>query len=485
MTPIDGFTTTLRSGKVSEKVMQEHEEFIVAMEFMHETPPFETEPLPGSMQKAQQVLDNLRQELSQHPVVINGDDEMLTKAMIYVSELRDPASFVNANNGKDKKENNEIIAWTMFKSVTKILKKFGALTKEDKATEFGQMVASLSADNELWLALIATNPIIAQLDANEFAGLISTTMIDEYKAQNGFFKKPAPKKVMSAVNALMDDYVALKTSQAVSGLEFPILMSPEISGIVTEWAKGISWRELCSMTSLDQGDLCRILRRTIEVLRQLPEADNIDPFIAVKAQDAAIALDRFPVTDNMEAMIADANSTSSSSFLAAGEGFAPEIDVLTGEPIAATASDARSSTIRLEKLMRELSVLDGSDDFNDNDAEEMEEVSDVATKKKRKRRYDDEFEDPFMDAPIDPDGQGDSDIDSMMAELQEIEGDDSVLNEADKDDDEDSDDEEDEDDEDEDDDDLDDEDEEEPRLSPEQLRRQLERQKIQALKYGL
>lgn len=32
---------------------------------------------------------------------------------------------------------------------------------------------------------------------------------------------------------------------------------------------GASWRELCRDTSLDQGDVCRMLRRTVEVLRQV------------------------------------------------------------------------------------------------------------------------------------------------------------------------------------------------------------------------
>jgi DSHCT (NUC185) domain len=32
---------------------------------------------------------------------------------------------------------------------------------------------------------------------------------------------------------------------------------------------GVSWRELCRDTSLDQGDVCRMLRRTVEVLRQV------------------------------------------------------------------------------------------------------------------------------------------------------------------------------------------------------------------------
>ena len=52
-------------------------------------------------------------------------------------------------------------------------------------------------------------------------------------------------------------------------------MTTEVGGMVECWAGGVSWRELCRDTSLDQGDLCRMLRRTVEVLRQIPSAYGV------------------------------------------------------------------------------------------------------------------------------------------------------------------------------------------------------------------
>lgn len=44
----------------------------------------------------------------------------------------------------------------------------------------------------------------------------------------------------------------------------------KLCGLVEGWANGCDWSELVASTSLDQGDLCRILRRAMEMLRQIP-----------------------------------------------------------------------------------------------------------------------------------------------------------------------------------------------------------------------
>ena len=82
-----------------------------------------------------------------------------------------------------------------------------------------------------------------------------------------------------------------------SNVEFPVHLSREAGGMVESWINGVTWRELCRDTSLDQGDLCRMLRRTVEVLRQIPQAYGVPPNIAQIAYEAADKMDRFPVAD--------------------------------------------------------------------------------------------------------------------------------------------------------------------------------------------
>jgi len=42
-----------------------------------------------------------------------------------------------------------------------------------------------------------------------------------------------------------------------------------LTGIISEWARGKKWKALVFNTSLDEGDVVRIIRRSIDVLSQV------------------------------------------------------------------------------------------------------------------------------------------------------------------------------------------------------------------------
>ena len=75
------------------------------------------------------------------------------------------------------------------------------------------------------------------------------------------------------------------------------------AGLVEAWASGaVSWEQLSDSTSLDHGDLIRLLRRTLDVLRTTASLDaailpaEFSPIRDV-ARRAAAAIDRPPVHD--------------------------------------------------------------------------------------------------------------------------------------------------------------------------------------------
>ena len=55
---------------------------------------------------------------------------------------------------------------------------------------------------------------------------------------------------------------------------------------------------LLIILSLDQGDLCRVLRRTMEVLRSLCLSSSLTSGLRDKARKAMDSLDRAPITDD-------------------------------------------------------------------------------------------------------------------------------------------------------------------------------------------
>ena len=77
----------------------------------------------------------------------------------------------------------------------------------------------------------------------------------------------------------------------------PAWWEPELMGLVEAWARGCEWTDLIANTSLDEGDVVRIMRRTVDLLAQVPYCEAISEQLRSKARQALRAINRFPVAE--------------------------------------------------------------------------------------------------------------------------------------------------------------------------------------------
>ena len=78
-------------------------------------------------------------------------------------------------------------------------------------------------------------------------------------------------------------------------INIPLWLEVDLLGLIEQWALGATWDELCSNTSLDEGDLVRILRRTIDLLWQIPQAPRVANGLKENARKAVSMMKRFPI----------------------------------------------------------------------------------------------------------------------------------------------------------------------------------------------
>lgn len=52
-------------------------------------------------------------------------------------------------------------------------------------------------------------------------------------------------------------------------MQIPCCLDSQFSGMVEAWASGLTWREIMMDCAMDEGDLARLLRRTIDILAQV------------------------------------------------------------------------------------------------------------------------------------------------------------------------------------------------------------------------
>eukprot|EP00981_Chlorochromonas_danica_P013896 scaffold7027_cov162-Ochromonas_danica.AAC.1 len=343
-----------------------------------------TQPLPGSILKQQEVIAEIEQDLAAHPVTASGEGEAVVKAMNFLSQMKDPKSFLNANNASSgsSSSGSEVYAWRMFRNVMHVLQDFGALSKDGtQASELGLMVSSLSTDNDLWVALILSETdLMAKLNPLEFASLLAALSMDSFKVKSAQFRASPSDAVIAVVEQLNNLYADLRIAQDRYEIEFPLLLTPEVCGLALLWARGCSWRELCAATSLDQGDLYRMLKRTVELLKQIPEAYHVDYNVVEKARLAARALDRFPIADTLSESD-DTNppvavATNTTDPLAMVQEDEEENDS------AGESDDDEEDFDALQKLIDEVE----REDLMRNRGEEMEDYAEV-------ENYDDDVND--------------------------------------------------------------------------------------------
>ena len=233
------------------------------------------------------------------------------------------------------------------------------------------------------------------LEPAEFASVVGTLVIDSFKASNAMFRYSTSARVKNLLDDLDTLAWELKSFQIGANVDFPVQLTREVSGLVETWAKGTTWRELCQDTSLDQGDVCRLLRRTLEILKQIPQAYGIPPEIAQISMDAVKAMDRFPVADEQD----DGNDNVLTT--GAGVGFDG-----TGSSSLMEGGDGKISSDIDEELLKLLEESDremGADDDDNGDEPrvfDLDILSDVLNNSENEDFPEDFFDQEVGDVEV-------------------------------------------------------------------------------------
>jgi superfamily II RNA helicase len=249
--------------------------------------------LAGEVQAHAQLVHHLEEDLELHPAHRWGDRKQLKKHRRRMEELHDEIE--ERQRLLHFRSNRH---WDTFLALIEILRFFGALAGEDglEPTEVGRTVAALRGDNELWLGLALMSGHLDELDAAQLAAVFEaiSTEVNRPDLWCGY---PPPPQAEEALHDLRGLRRELERQQERAKVSVPIWWEPELTGLVHAWAKGTSWSDLIANTSLDEGDVVRILRRTVDLLAQVPYCEAISEQLRTNARAALKAINRFPVCE--------------------------------------------------------------------------------------------------------------------------------------------------------------------------------------------
>ncbi|WP_413440974.1 DEAD/DEAH box helicase [Synechococcus sp. MIT S1220] len=251
--------------------------------------------LAGEVLQQARLVHQLEQEQDLHPAHRWGDRKQLKKHRRRMEELEQE---IEARQQQLHHRANK--HWETFLSLIEILRQFGCLD-DLEPTEIGRTVAALRGDNELWLGLALMSGHLDALPPEDLAGVFEaiSTEVNRPDLWSGFPPPPAAEEALNALSGLRRD---LLRAQEREGVVVPAWWDQELMGLVESWASGTGWNDLIANTSLDEGDVVRIMRRTVDLLAQVPYCEAISEQLRGHSRQALAAINRFPVCESDDLM---------------------------------------------------------------------------------------------------------------------------------------------------------------------------------------
>ncbi len=238
----------------------------------------------------QQVVDAVKVQLDDHPLRQCGNPSNLLKRHKRRLGLQE-----EINKRQAEYRENQAHHWQEFLNLIEILRAFGCLV-DVTPTSLGQAAAAIRADNELWVGLALMSGEFDTLDPQHLAAAMCA-LVSETPRPDSWTNYPPPEPVIEALAGLRGTRRQLFQMQRRYHVALPVWLEYELIGIVEQWALGVEWPELCANTSLDEGDIVRMLRRTVDILSQIPHVPPAPDSVKRNAVRAIQLLDRFPVNE--------------------------------------------------------------------------------------------------------------------------------------------------------------------------------------------
>jgi len=254
-------------------------------------------PAPEVLAQIQQVQE-IEVQLTAHPVANWEDKGAIVKKSRKLDQLQKELEFKRLTLNQRRLQR-----WEEFMGLVEILRDFNCLEwagdpdhPQLQPTDLGESISAIRGDNELWLGLAITSGELDRLAPHHLATVCAALVTENSRPDSwvNFGLSPAVEEALDSLRHTRHDLFKLQKRNEVL---IPIWLEYELSPLIEQWALGMEWLELCRHASLDEGDIVRIIRRTLDFLCQIPHVPNLTEEIYRSARQAIQLIDRFPISE--------------------------------------------------------------------------------------------------------------------------------------------------------------------------------------------
>ena len=166
-----------------------------------------------------------------------------------------------------------------------MLQKFGYLTPTCQLTEDGEWARLIRIDHSLLITELIRADAFGGAEPKILAGVMASIAHDDDRP--GVFPRISP-----GLASLLGQVRQL--AESLASHENPPLLRADIATLTERWVgePALTWIGLCRITTMAEGDIYRLLARTLEYLSQISQLSGTHPGLADTAKQAIKALRR-------------------------------------------------------------------------------------------------------------------------------------------------------------------------------------------------
>ncbi len=270
---------------------------------------FDCEEAPGYPWCTIETFDELSHQLAELParvpvlpILVTKDPEPLSDAI--VQSLGDfpcptcpsrPAcqkDFLTASRLRQEQQRHtksiqalRTSLWHRFQERVDVLEKFGYLTAHAQLTPEGEWARLIRIDHSLLITELIRAEAFAGADPSVLTGIMASIAHDDDRP--GAFPR-----ISTGLSSLLGQ--VRKLGESLSPYEDPPLLRADVAALAERWIADptLTWIGLCRVTTMAEGDIYRLLARTLEFLSQIHTLKTTHPGLADSASRAIALLRR-------------------------------------------------------------------------------------------------------------------------------------------------------------------------------------------------
>ncbi|MBX3349469.1 MAG: hypothetical protein KF747_12055 [Nitrospira sp.] len=175
--------------------------------------------------------------------------------------------------------------WHRFQERVEVLQKFGYLTLTTQLTAEGEWARLIRIDHSLLITELIRAEAFTGADPSLLAGILASLAHDDDRP--GAFPR-----ISTGLSSLLGQ--VRKLAESLSPYEDPPLLRADVAALVERWVADptLTWIGLCRLTTMAEGDIYRLLARTLEYLSQVQTLKTTHPGLAESASQAITAIRR-------------------------------------------------------------------------------------------------------------------------------------------------------------------------------------------------